>query len=79
MSMTNQISILQDEAIALLRQLIAIPSFSREEEATASLLGKFFAEKGIAASRVGNNIFSTNKYYTAGKPRCVISAKRRRS
>jgi len=39
LSMNNeQISILQNDAIVLLKQLIAIPSFSKEEDNTADLI-----------------------------------------
>ena len=59
--MNEQINILQQQAIELLKDLIATPSFSKEEEETAAIIGKFFALKGIPASRVGNNIYALNK------------------
>jgi acetylornithine deacetylase len=39
--MSNDIHILQNEAIELLKQLITTPSFSKEEDQTASIIGKF--------------------------------------
>ena len=59
--MSEQINILQQQAIELLKELIATPSFSKEEEETAAIICKFFALKGIPASRVGNNIYALNK------------------
>ena len=44
------------EAVALLSRLIATPSHTREEGATADLLGLFFEEHGLAYERVENNL-----------------------
>lgn len=72
--MSNQINRLYNEAVELLKQLIATPSFSKEESETASIIGKFFAVKGIAASRIGNNIFVLNKYYNQEKPTLLLNS-----
>lgn len=48
---------MQDEAIKLLEQLIAIPSISREEEKVATLLFDYMQDKDLCPQRVGNNIF----------------------
>jgi acetylornithine deacetylase len=62
------------EAVSLLKQLIATSSFSREEDQTAGLLCKFFGEKGIAHTRVGNNVFALNKYFTEDKPTILLNS-----
>ena len=72
--MNNEITKLHQEAVALLKELIATPSFSKEEEETAAIIGKFFALKGIPASRVGNNIYSLNKHYDATKPSVLLNS-----
>ena len=72
--MANDITILQQEAVALLKALIATPSFSREEDQTASLIGKFFGARDIAASRVGNNIFALNKHFDENKPTILLNS-----
>lgn len=72
--MSEQINILQAQAIELLKELIATPSFSKEEEETAAIIGKFFALKGIPASRVGNNIYALNKNYDAAKPSVLLNS-----
>ena len=72
--MSNQINILYNEAVALLKQLISTPSFSKEESDTAAIIGKFFAEKGIAASRVGNNIYALNEYFDETKPTILLNS-----
>jgi hypothetical protein len=59
--MNNTLNILQDEAIGLLKELIATPSFSKEEDETAGILCRFIGTKGIQHSRVGNNVYALNK------------------
>lgn len=72
--MHESADILTTDAIALLKELIAVPSFSKEEDKTASLIGKFFAVREIAASRVGNNIYALNKYFDATKPTILLNS-----
>jgi hypothetical protein len=36
--MSNDLNILQNEAVELLKKLIATPSFSREEDSTSAIL-----------------------------------------
>ena len=55
---------LAEEAVSLLKKLIAIPSFSREESGTADLLQKFLEEKGIAVNRKLNNVLAKNKFFS---------------
>ena len=50
--MSKDITILQQEAVKLLKELIRTPSFSKEEDQTASIIGKLFADKDIVATRV---------------------------
>lgn len=45
------------QAIHLLKQLIALPSFSREEEKTAGLLVEFLSSQHLAPHRKGNNVW----------------------
>ena len=72
--MSNDLTILKEEAIGLLKELIATPSFSKEEDQTAGIIGKFLALKVIAATRVGNNIFALNKYYDEAKPTILLNS-----
>lgn len=71
--MTNT-EMLYKEAVALLQQLIAIPSFSKEEQATASLLQNWFDDRGIVAERSGNNIFAKNLHFTDHKPTLLLNS-----
>lgn len=43
--------------IGLLRELVAIPSFSREEAAAADFLQRRLADAGLAMHRAGNNLW----------------------
>ncbi len=72
--MNKPIEILTTQAISLLKSLIATPSFSKEEWATASLISKFLAEQGVATSRVGNNVFAQNQYFNASKPTLLLNS-----
>jgi acetylornithine deacetylase len=72
--MNETINILNDEAVGLLKKLIATPSFSKEEEQSASIIGKFLFDHDIAASRVGNNVFALNKYFDENKPTVLLNS-----
>jgi len=73
--MSNQsIEHLQQEAIELLKQLIATPSFSKEENDTAEIICSFFEGHSIPFARVGNNIYAKNKYYDANKKSILLNS-----
>ena len=59
--MNNDLHILQADAIELLKELIATPSFSRQEDQTAGILCRFLGTRDIVHTRVGNNVFALNK------------------
>jgi len=61
-------------AINLLEQLIAIPSFSREEDKTALVLQGFFRQYDVPFERKGNNLWVRNKYFTSGKPTILLNS-----
>ncbi len=65
---------LQAEALGLLKQLIATPSFSREEDKTATLIEEYLRSKGIRAERVMNNIWAKSKYYVTGRPTILLNS-----
>ncbi|MBD1434303.1 M20 family metallo-hydrolase [Sphingobacterium sp. DN00404] len=69
--MNKNIAHLTEEAISLLKQLIALPSFSKEENDTADLLCRFFHERGVAYKRFANNVWAYNKYRDDSKP-CIL-------
>ncbi|HEY4208449.1 MAG TPA: M20 family metallo-hydrolase [Puia sp.] len=65
---------LQTEAIDLLRRLIAIPSFSKEESETAALLEKHLRDKGVTADRLQNNVWARNKHFDPTKPTLLLNS-----
>jgi len=72
--MNDNISILADEAIVLLKELIAIPSYSKEEDNTAAAICLFFAKKGLPHFRIGNNVYATNKYFDPAKSSVLLNS-----
>jgi acetylornithine deacetylase len=72
--MTKDINQLQQDAITLLKELIATPSFSKEEDETAGILCRFLGTRDIIHTRVGNNVFALNKYYDAAKPSILLNS-----
>ena len=72
--MPNERTLLHKESIDLLRSLIAIPSFSKEEEGTAACLLAFFERKGIKAYRQGNNIYAVSDHFDAKAPTLLLNS-----
>ncbi|MCB0488275.1 MAG: M20 family metallo-hydrolase [Cyclobacteriaceae bacterium] len=65
---------LYESSVELLKQLIAIPSFSRAEDNTADALVDFFTERGIKPNRMGNNVWVINRHYDKGKPTLLLNS-----
>jgi len=65
---------LETEAIELLKRLIAIPSFSKEEDRTAELIVGYLESKGVAASRLQNNIWAVNKHFDPARPSLLLNS-----
>jgi acetylornithine deacetylase len=70
----DQVTILHTEALALLKQLIATPSFSKEEDNTADLIEEFLERKGVKTRVHLNNIWATNKFYDEAKPTILLNS-----
>lgn len=62
------------DAILLLKTLIAIPSFSKEEHQTASCIEKFFSQRDIPTQRLKNNIWATNQYFNPDLPTVLLNS-----
>ena len=62
------------DSIELLKTLIAIPSFSREEDKTADAIELFFQSYGLNPKRQQNNVWSFNKYYDPAKPTILLNS-----
>ena len=65
---------LAEESIGLLKKLIAVPSFSREEHETAQIIELFLKQHGIRTYTKMNNIWAYNKYYDASKPTILLNS-----
>ena len=65
---------LYDSAVLLLKQLIATPSFSKEEQGTAEIIAAFFDQHQIEFQRVGNNLYAKNKHYDINKPTLLLNS-----
>ncbi len=65
---------LTNDAISLLKQLIETPSFSSEEDQTASHIEAWLKRYDIAFKRTGNNVWATNKYFDASKPNMLLNS-----
>ncbi|MDQ2719156.1 MAG: M20 family metallo-hydrolase [Bacteroidota bacterium] len=63
-----------NDAINLLKQLITIPSFSKEENKTADCLENFLQQKKIKATRYLNNVWAANKYYDPQKITLLLNS-----
>jgi acetylornithine deacetylase len=72
--MIKDINQLQQDAVSLLKELIATPSFSKEEDETAGILCRFLGTRDIVHTRVGNNVFALNKYYDVAKPSILLNS-----
>ena len=65
---------LYENAVALLRQMIQTPSFSKEEAGTAGLLAKFLQERGVEVHRKKNNVGAFNRHYDPAKPTILLNS-----
>ncbi|RZL14058.1 MAG: acetylornithine deacetylase, partial [Pedobacter sp.] len=65
---------LQKDSFELLKKLISIQSFSKEEDKTAEAIEQFLQERGIKTNRKLNNIWAYNKYFDAAKPTLLLNS-----
>ncbi len=65
---------LSSAAISLLKQLIATPSFSTEENVSADILENFLQQKNIQANRYLNNVWATNKNFDSKKITLLLNS-----
>lgn len=66
--------ILYNDAVGLLKQLIATPSFSKEEDKTAMIIGQFFSDRNIPVNRLLNNVYCVNKHFDPTKPAILLNS-----
>lgn len=62
------------DALDLLRGMIAIPSFSREEDQVADYLQAAWKKAGHQVNRKGNNLWIVSPYYKYGVPTLLLNS-----
>ncbi len=72
--MSRDISILQNEAINLLKQLIATPSFSKQEDNSSAIIKDFLEKNNVKTEQHLYNIWAKNKHFDAGKPTILLNS-----
>ena len=72
--MGDRVDILSEESLELLRKLISIPSFSKEEDKTAEAIFNFLDLHGASPYRVGNNVFALSKNFDPDKPVILLNS-----
>ena len=70
----QQFYTIKNEAIDLLKKLIAIPSFSKEEDKTALVLEEFLQSKGVTVNRFMNNVWAKNQFFDPTKPTLLLNS-----
>ena len=70
----QDIKTLYENAVELLKKLIATPSFSKEEQDTFTILSDFLSENGVKIYIKGNNIWAYNKHFDKKKPTILLNS-----
>lgn len=63
-----------NEAVSLLRRLIAVPSVSRDEAAAADMMEEEMRRCGMLPQRDGNNVWTVSAGYGAERPTLLLNA-----
>ena len=62
------------DSIDLLKQMIAIPSHSKEEGLVADILQNYIQNRGLTPQRKGNNIWSISPDFDSNKPTILLNS-----
>ncbi|AFD08561.1 M20 family metallo-hydrolase [Solitalea canadensis] len=65
---------LKHDAIELLKKLISIQSFSKEENITGDVIEAFLKDRGVYTFRKIHNIWAFNKHYDPKKPTVLLNS-----
>ncbi len=63
-----------ESSFRLLKELIAIPSFSREEKEVSDTIFSYLSERQCKIERIGNNIIAYSNNFSADKPAVLLNA-----
>jgi acetylornithine deacetylase len=72
--MSIALKTLQEDAIALLKDLIRTESYSKQEDRTAEILNTFMVERGIKTERLKYNVWAFNKHFDPSKPTILLNS-----
>lgn len=62
------------EAVELLKELIATPSVSRDEQRAADIIVRYMQQYGMEYQREGNNVWTIAPDYDANRPTLLLNA-----
>ncbi|WP_353126670.1 M20 family metallo-hydrolase [Parapedobacter pyrenivorans] len=62
------------DSTGLLRDLIRIPSFSREESQTGDTIERFLQQRSVRTYRKVNNVWAFNKFFDSKKPTILLNS-----
>ena len=66
--------VITQKAIALLKDLISIQSFSSEEDKTATRIEQWFIDHDIPSKRIQNNVYAFNAAFDESKPTLLLNS-----
>lgn len=72
--MNYDVKMLSVEAVELLKQLISIPSVSRDEQLAADCLQNYIEAQGMETCRKGNNIWCISPGFDLKKPTLLLNS-----
>lgn len=70
----QDIKTLYENAVSLLKKLIATPSLSKEEAGTFKILSDFFTENDVKIHSKGFNIWAYNQHFDPKKPTILLNS-----
>lgn len=62
------------DVLDLLKELIAIPSISRDEGRAADVVERFLASRGCSVERLGNNVYCKSTYFSSSKKTVLLNS-----
>lgn len=72
--MNNDLTILQNKSVELLKRLIATPSFSKQEDNSSALIRQFLEENGVTVQQHLYNVWARNNYFDENKPTLLLNS-----
>lgn len=62
------------DAVNLLKEMISIPSLSREEKDVADMFEDFLVSRGLSPERKGNNLWVKSENFSPGRPTILLNS-----